>query len=929
MTETLAAGNTAIIINTLKIIQHNVLNWRTNKQSLITNYLEVKPEIILLNSHGLKSNESLKIPGYTCYKVNSEESLSDGSAIAVKHKLKHKLIDDFETDFLAIEIHTTQGPLVIATTYLPPRRPYLPFPDVYRLINNNTPTLILGDFNCSHTQFGNRTNNTVGKSIINLINQGKLIHLGPQFPTFIRQESATNPDKIFSNKHNYLNTYIEHGNITSSDHIPIILTVSTKPIFIKTKENYQFKRADWDKFQQILDDKVTEKNLNNSNVNQIEMEMSNWMNAVKYAMNQTIPKNTHKPLYQTKSTPQIRQLEHEYSTLRANAEINGWTQERYRLHTQIRHQIRELCMEAFNKNWEDNITNTIQVSHDTKAFWRKIKQLKGNSHTHTNYLEDHEGNKYYTEEEQCSIMENTWRDIFRITEEDEQSFDEQHSTHIETYIQLHSHRTKPFFNSDFTRLDNHSFYTRPVTPEEIKKHINKFKNKAPGSSSINKNVLEKCPNKTIKALTNIFNACLSIGHFPKILKSAVIKFIPKENKNPKNPINYRPISLLETPGKILEKVILSRLNAFLVDNKVIKDRQHGFRANRGTATAIATTYEKIANALADKNQVIVVLRDVSKAFDKVWHSGLKYKLLQFGLPSILEKILCTFLDDRSANISIGNHLSQTISIFSGVPQGSVLSPTLYSLFTNDLPPAGQGCFDLLYADDITQVVTTPSKSKLMMKIRLEREICRINRYEKQWKIKTNEEKFKIIPIAQYKTEPIIINGRRINTSKDGKFLGLKLQSTGLVGHATDKIKKGKTVVSKLTRFRNLTPKLKTTLVKTLLIPVIEYPPVPTCSLSKFQKVNFQKVLNKGLRFIHCNEPDNFTIEQLHQLYKIIPFNISIHNKAVKTWQIVRSIEEESSYEEIVSQRENPHNWFPKTTIIIQAPPPTPIFTSQR
>ncbi len=76
-------------------------------------------------------------------------------------------------------------------------------------------------------------------------------------------------------------------------------------------------------------------------------------------------------------------------------------------------------------------------------------------------------------------------------------------------------------------------------------------------------------------------------------------------------------------------------------------------------------------------------------------------------------------------------ISTNIKIFSGAPQGSVLSPTLYTIFTNDIPPPGQGCTDILYADDITQIVTTPSKSKRMMKIKLEREIERINRFERK------------------------------------------------------------------------------------------------------------------------------------------------------------------------------------------------------
>ncbi len=78
-----------MINNEIKIIQNNVLNWKTNKQSLITDYISNNPDIILLNSHGLKSNEELKIPGYRTYKINHSEDLSDGSAIAVKYNIKH------------------------------------------------------------------------------------------------------------------------------------------------------------------------------------------------------------------------------------------------------------------------------------------------------------------------------------------------------------------------------------------------------------------------------------------------------------------------------------------------------------------------------------------------------------------------------------------------------------------------------------------------------------------------------------------------------------------------------------------------------------------------------------------------------------------------------------------------------------------------
>ncbi len=130
--------------------------------------------------------------------------------------------------------------------------------------------------------------------------------------------------------------------------------------------------------------------------------------------------------------------------------------------------------------------------------------------------------------------------------------------------------------------------------------------------------------------------------------------------------------------------------------------------------------------------------------------------------------------------------SHDLALISGVPQRSVLSPVLYTLYTNDLPPTGHGWFDTLYADDISQVITTPSKSKNVMKLKAEREIERINKFKRTWKIKTSEGKSNIIPIAQYKIRQLATNGKNINTSTEGKFLGLKLQARGIAGHSTEK-----------------------------------------------------------------------------------------------------------------------------------------------
>lgn len=118
-----------------------------------------------------------------------------------------------------------------------------------------------------------------------------------------------------------------------------------------------------------------------------------------------------------------------------------------------------------------------------------------------------------------------------------------------------------------------------------------------------------------------------------------MRLIPKSGKNPHLPINYRPISLLEVPGKIFERIINCRLRCHLEDNQLHNPNQFGFREGYGTTHALALASESMAQSKADNGQCHVVLRDVTKAFDKVWHLGIKYKILNINLPTIAEKLV--------------------------------------------------------------------------------------------------------------------------------------------------------------------------------------------------------------------------------------------------------------------------------------------------
>ena len=138
----------------------------------------------------------------------------------------------------------------------------------------------------------------------------------------------------------------------------------------------------------------------------------------------------------------------------------------------------------------------------------------------------------------------------------------------------------------------------------------------------------------IHILKDIFNKTISLGYFPIQFKKSLTIFIPKPNQSQYLVSNYRPISLLDIEGKLLGKNLNNKLKAQLQFGQHFNPRQHGFTPNRGTHTALATIYELIANIKSQGGIANLVMRDISKAFDKVWHAGLQYKLLSLELQHV-------------------------------------------------------------------------------------------------------------------------------------------------------------------------------------------------------------------------------------------------------------------------------------------------------
>ena len=380
--------------------------------------------------------------------------------------------------------------------------------------------------------------------------------------------------------------------------------------------------------------------------------------------------------------------------------------------------------------------------------------------------------------------------------------------------------------------------------------------KATGSDGIPARVLKECCWELASPVSRLFALSFKTGFVPTMWKLAHV--VPIYKKPPRSlPSNYRPVSLLPILSKIKESIVNRQVVKYLERHKLLPDSQYGFRHGRGTADVLTVLQNEWAQTVADGGCVPVVAVDIAGAFDRVSHVGLVHKIKSMGIGGLLLAWLTNYLHDRKLKVVVGGHTSTSYPIEAGVPQGSVLGPTLFLLYVADIDQCLMPSTRLSsFADDTTIYSLVSSPADLPRQVAaLQGTLDRLASWGRQWCIRFEPAKSQLLVLSKSRNRPVIpailFDGVRIQEHDKLKLLGVVFD-WNLTFH--DHLHKVAVRASHRLGYLRRTAHLldhrgRLSVYKGFIRPVLEYAPLVMMSAAKTHLQQLDRVQAKAMRLI--------------------------------------------------------------------------------
>jgi len=433
-----------------------------------------------------------------------------------------------------------------------------------------------------------------------------------------------------------------------------------------------------------------------------------------------------------------------------------------------------------------------------------------------------------------------------------------------------------------------SMFFTPTTSHEINTLINQLDiKKAIDIYNFPIPIIKNVSDLISVPISLIINESVSKGLFPEKLKlSKVIPILKRGDIH--NIENYRPISILPLFDKIFEKIVHKRLMKYLDDQNILFTSQFGFQKGKSTADAVLKLTNEIHTARMNKEVCCAILLDLAKAFDTVNHKILLRKLNMIGIRGPLNNWFESYLCNRKQSVIINREMSPPTNMEFGVPQGSVLGPTLFLIYINDMPRCAPALKYTLFADDTC--LSMSHKDPKQLEILINNELKKVNQWLLNNRLSLNVSKScSILFSGNKKIEHfnVSISDNLVKRVSIAKYLGVfideNLNWKHHLAHVLTKIKQGSGIINKLSHL--LSPYNLPSLYYSFIQSHIQYcitswgSPTTKCinKLNQANRSNINKI-NKICTNNQCSVFKPLNVQNLYKLESCKLIHKHINNK---------------------------------------------------
>ena len=656
-------------------------------------------DIVTLNETWLsdRTNPMVDIEGYTMETVNRQDRKGGGVGFLISKYLKYKRRHDLENSFVKtencfIEVNSGKQRLIVGSLYRPPNtddKDFLSyFKELIENLKHSKHDYIIGlDHNLN--LLNTHKHRPTRKFVDIMLNNDSLPIITK--PTRITKTTATLIDNLIISQR--LQTKFECGIIVDdiSDHLPCYLKLSNIKPGLKTPERINYRKLD-DKAVKEINDDLTGHDwtkLEKLNVNEAFNKLHEKLTEV---IDEYAPEKVHTVKYKRPYDPWlslgIRKCMKKQKLL-YRVSLKSKTESdhlKYKQYQQCLSRLKRHSRITYYKQ------KCIDFKNNSKKLWKLINIATGKLNDKSGIIE-------------CIMSDKL--PLYKST-----AIANEMATYFSSVGEKFANKIRPsnksvdHYNSKIPRCEK-SIFLRPTSTIEIRNIINDLPNKqSSGHDGVSNTLIKKLVFSLVVPLEIIFNKSLSEGTFPDIMKIADVVPLHK-GKSRQFVTNYRPISLLLTISKILEKIIYKRTYEHFEKNELIYNSQYGFRAKHSCENAIS---ELLGEAIKAKDigiHTLSVFLDLSKAFDTLQHKVLYDKLERYGIRGSSLSWFKSYLTDRSLRVKCKTSdtgeltYSELHSVPYGTPQGSCLGPLIFLIFTNDIHYHILHTSCILFADDTT------------------------------------------------------------------------------------------------------------------------------------------------------------------------------------------------------------------------------------